>query len=99
METHPEVVAFEVFGSRLGQGQHATAIRCGAELLPELAVRSLTEIVVASEDQDRLALEFSECFYRPLDLGLGDVGFVEEIARDHDEVGLAFVRDGDHPFE
>lgn len=99
METHPIVVAFEVLGSRLGQGQHATAIRRGAELLPELAVRSLAEIMVAGQHEDRLALEFPKGFYRPLDQGLGNSGFVEEIARNHDEVGLAFIRSGDHPFE
>jgi hypothetical protein len=55
--------------------------------------------VVSCENEDRLAFEFCEDFRRPLDLGLGDGDFVEEIAGDHDEVGGAEVGSGDHPFE
>ena len=93
------IIAFEVLGAGFGQGEHATAIRCGAKLFPEFAIRSLRVIVIACKNENRLAFEFPENFHSPLDLRLCDGDFVEEIAGDHDEVGVALVGGGDHSFE
>lgn len=93
------IVEFKVLGARFGQGEHATAVRSGAELFPELAIRSFAEIMVAGENKGRLASEFSKDLYRPLDLGLGESGFIEQVACDDDEVRLAVVGGGYHPFE
>lgn len=93
------VVALKILGGRFSQGQHATALGSGTKLFPEFAIRSFAKVVVAREDENCFPLELDEGLHRLLDLGLGDGGFIEQITRDHDEVGLAVVRGGDHPFE
>lgn len=94
-----EIVAIESLGVRLGQGKHAAAVRRSTELFPDFAIRSLAEVVIAGEDKDRLAFEFPEDSHHPLDLGFRDGGLVEQIARDDNEVCLAVVGGGHHPFE
>ena len=99
VKAHTEIITLKLFGRRIGQRKHTSALASIPEPTPELVLGSLVVVVIPCQDQDVLALKLGENSHSPLDLPFGDGLFVEQVAGHHKKVGIPLVRGGNQSLQ